>query len=122
MWRNGLVFDLTERLPSQSPWHRLSWARDINDPGQIAASGFIAGWVKLQGAVLTPAPHGDLDGSGSVGAADLGILLAAWGACGPLPAHCLADLNDDRSVDLADLLELLASWPPTLPDPPRAAS
>ena len=48
----------------------------------------------------------DLDGDGSVGAGDLAILLAGWGAC----AGCPADLDGDGSVGASDLASLLAAW------------
>lgn len=53
----------------------------------------------------TPCPA-DLDGNGTVEAADLAVLLGAWGAA-DAPA---ADLTGDGSVDAADLAALLASW------------
>ncbi len=58
---------------------------------------------------------GDLDGSGSVDAADLSRLLAGWGACPTAPAPCLADLNGDSAVDAADLSLMLAAWGPCIP-------
>lgn len=50
---------------------------------------------------------GDLDSSGAVDGADLGVLLAAFGS-----SDETADLNDDGVVDGADLGELLAAWGP----------
>ncbi len=50
---------------------------------------------------------GDLDGDGTVGAADLATLLGAWGACG---TRCASDLDADGSVGVADLAILLAAW------------
>ena len=47
---------------------------------------------------------GDLDGNGSVGPADLAILLGAWGGGG------VADLNGDGLVGPADLGLLLGAW------------
>ncbi len=49
---------------------------------------------------------GDLDGDGTVGAADLAILLGSWGPCG----GCPADLNGDDTVGPADLAMLLGNW------------
>jgi agmatine/peptidylarginine deiminase len=49
---------------------------------------------------------GDLDGDGSVGGADLGVLLGAWGPC----PGCPADLDGDGTVDGADLGLLLTAW------------
>lgn len=48
----------------------------------------------------------DLTGDGRVDAADLGQLIAAWGAC----TGCGADFNDDGLVDSADLGQLIANW------------
>jgi hypothetical protein len=56
-------------------------------------------------------PNPDINGSGSVDGADLGLLLAAWGSCSPEPGECcIADLNADNEVDGADLGILLSSW------------
>ncbi|MFO0827583.1 MAG: FG-GAP-like repeat-containing protein [Phycisphaerales bacterium] len=46
----------------------------------------------------------DLNSDGVVDAADLAILLGAWGGTGP------ADLNGDGTVDAADLAILLGAW------------
>ena len=51
----------------------------------------------------------DLDGDGSVGGADLAILLGAWGTCN-LGDPCAADLDNDFSVGAADLAILLGAW------------
>ncbi|MFO0874282.1 MAG: hypothetical protein U0575_09960 [Phycisphaerales bacterium] len=52
-----------------------------------------------------PPVPGDLDGDGDVDGADLGILLAAWGASGGV-----ADLDGSGAVDGGDLGVLLANW------------
>ena len=48
----------------------------------------------------------DLNLDGRVNAADLGLLIAAWGPC----AGCVADINGDGVVNAADLGLLIASW------------
>ena len=48
----------------------------------------------------------DLNGDGSVDAADLGILFAQW-ACA---TGCSGDLNGSGLVDAADLGDLIAAW------------
>lgn len=54
--------------------------------------------------VGTPCPA-DLDGNGSVNAADLAVLLGAWGGgAGP------ADLDGNGTVNAADLAVLLGGW------------
>jgi hypothetical protein len=55
-----------------------------------------------------PACAEDLDDSGVVDGADLGILLSAWGCTG----SCAADFNADGVVDGGDLGSLLAGWGP----------
>jgi hypothetical protein len=47
---------------------------------------------------------GDLNGDGVVNAADLAILLGAWGTSGP------GDFNLDGVVNAADLATLLGYW------------
>ena len=49
----------------------------------------------------------DIDGSGGVDGADLGIVLAQWGPCSEC---CAADLDGSGAVDGADLGLLLAAW------------
>jgi len=72
----------------------------------------------IAGAVSNPADvvvveggdacAGDIYEDGVVNSADLGILLAAWGACGS--DACPADINNDGQVDSADLGQLLSGW------------
>ena len=50
---------------------------------------------------------GDIDGNGVVNGADLGLLLAAWGACG---TPCPGDLDGNGVINGADLGLLLAAW------------
>jgi hypothetical protein len=52
--------------------------------------------------VSTP---GDLDGDGVVNAADLSILLSAWGGADPN-----ADIDGNGVVGAADLTVLLGNW------------
>lgn len=58
---------------------------------------------------LNPTSGGDLNCDGTVGAADLLILLGFWGPCGDCD-NCLADLDDDCNVGASDLLILLVNW------------
>ncbi len=52
---------------------------------------------------------GDLTGDGTVGGADLGILLSEWGPCDDCD-DCPADLTGDCEVGGADLGSLLSNW------------
>ncbi|MEY4374222.1 MAG: hypothetical protein RL760_388 [Candidatus Eisenbacteria bacterium] len=56
--------------------------------------------------VFTPSGLYDLNGDTKVNAADLAIMLAAWGTVGP------GDFNGDGTVGATDLGMLLASWAP----------
>lgn len=88
-------------------------AGDVNGDGAsdvIVGAPYVNGPSGDEGAAYlflgNPPPMlGDLDGDGTVGAADLGILLGAWGQWG-VPA----DLNGDGFVDPADLGLLLGAW------------
>ena len=51
----------------------------------------------------------DLDASGAIDAADLAVLLGAWGDSG---GGLSTDLNSDCTVDAADLAILLGTWGP----------
>jgi hypothetical protein len=57
----------------------------------------------------TPQPPcpADVNGSGTVDAADLAVLLAEWGSSNPA-----ADINDSGTVDASDLAVVLAAWGP----------
>lgn len=98
---NELAFDAIElRLASS--------AVDIDAINPQYAGELGAGRLDAAGAVnLGPvAPTlGDLDASGTVGTADLLILLADWGL-----THTSADLNGDGTASTADLLLLLSLW------------
>ncbi|MDE0889649.1 MAG: hypothetical protein OSA40_09350 [Phycisphaerales bacterium] len=53
-----------------------------------------------------PGEPGDLNGDGRVDAADLGLLLTAWGRC----SGCSADLDGDGQVGGSDLGLMIALW------------
>lgn len=58
---------------------------------------------------ITISRSADLNSDGVVDAADLAILLGAWGRCLDCTT-CSADLNDDCVVNAADLAILLGAW------------
>lgn len=65
-----------------------------------------------QGSWIIVSPDectGDLDGSGTVEAGDLGLMLAAWGTDDPI-----IDFDGSGIVDGADLAIVLASWGPCM--------
>ncbi|MEY4943401.1 MAG: hypothetical protein RL254_1582 [Planctomycetota bacterium] len=63
-------------------------------------------WLDLGGNSICDCV-GDLTLDGLVNGADLGILLAGWGAC---TGSCASDLNRDGVVNGADLGVLLSAW------------
>ncbi|MFO0826540.1 MAG: LamG-like jellyroll fold domain-containing protein [Phycisphaerales bacterium] len=71
-----------------------------------AQDAYLYGPVEWAAALSCPLSP-DLDGDGTVGAGDLGILLGAWGPARP---GSVADLNADGIVDGADLGVLLSQW------------
>lgn len=68
------------------------------------------------GPVCNSACPADLDFSGAVDGADIGLLFAAWAPAGA-PAGACEDLDGDGNIDGADLGILLAWWGPC-PQPP----
>jgi len=84
----------------------------VNANGTLDAAEFVtveicAITVPEAGAGAGTCCTADLDGNGSVDAADLGTLLSAWGS-----ANAAADLNGSGTVDAADLAAMLGSWGP----------
>ncbi|MEE8155935.1 MAG: FG-GAP repeat protein [Phycisphaerales bacterium] len=75
--------------------------------GDLNPTVTITGSIVAFSVDALPCPW-DLDGSGSVGAADLLTLLASWGPC----KGCPADFDDSGNVGASDLLALLANWGP----------
>jgi hypothetical protein len=93
----GIVLDLAG-LP------RYADIASVTDTGNGTAPIVDMGAHELQPApIVCPA---DLDGDGSVGAADLTILLGAWGTSGA------ADLDGNGTVGASDLTILLGAWGP----------
>lgn len=76
------------------------------------AAGFATFDLKIVFSPVSPPCPADLDGSGDVDGADLGVLLGAWGPC----PDCTADLNADAVVNGADIGLLLGLWG-TCPEP-----
>jgi hypothetical protein len=81
------------------------WEDPRNDSNDL-----YGGAVNTDGSLGPPPPDtnpADLNGDGVVNAADLAILLAAWG---PATAGEAADINQDGEVNAADLAILLGAW------------
>jgi hypothetical protein len=81
---------------------RLRWRASDLGSGSLVEAGVDDFRVTIYDC--TVAVPGDLNGDGSVDAADLAILLGAWGGSGA------ADLNGDGTVDASDLAVLLGNF------------
>ncbi len=81
---------------------RVRWRASDLGAGSLVEAGVDD--VFINGYSCAEAVVGDLDGDGNVNAADLAILLGAWGGDGP------ADLNNDGTVNAADLAILLGNF------------
>jgi hypothetical protein len=93
-------FDTTGRAPGTYNQPVTITTSDENLPGAASRTMSLTLSVTITGS-SNPA---DLDGNGSVDAADLGTLLSQWGADGT------ADLNGDNIVGAEDLAIMLSMW------------
>ncbi|MEE9157453.1 MAG: hypothetical protein V3U60_03570 [Gammaproteobacteria bacterium] len=106
LWVGGDMLDLNDLISPDSGWV-LRRANDINNQRQIVGRGITDG--QFRAFLLTPLPcQADLNDDCVVNAADLALLLGAWG---PGPGNP-ADLNDDDVVNAFDLAMLLGAWGP----------
>ncbi len=103
-WRleEGFGTQLADSSGAESPIAEL--IAGVEGNGEWASA-----WVDPDGTAPIRLRPEDLNGDGVVDAADLGLLLTAWGECTEDEA-CIADLSGDGVVDGADLGLLLASW------------
>ncbi len=89
-------------------WYVTSFsALAINNARQLVVSATNP-TLGITGTLVLNPIHaaGDLNGDGVVDGADLGMLLAQWGAC----PGCDADLDSNGVVDGSDLGTLLGNW------------
>jgi hypothetical protein len=93
-------FDTTGRAPGTYNQPVTITTSDENLPGATSRSMSLTLSVTITGS-SNPA---DLDGNGSVDAADLAMLLSQWGTDGT------ADLSGDNIVGAEDLAMLLSMW------------
>jgi probable HAF family extracellular repeat protein len=102
LWSGGSVTDLNSQINGGQGW-QLVRATAIAPGGRIVGTGKRYG---LQRAfLLSPRKPADLNADGSVGAADLAVLLSAFGT-----NDVWSDLDHDGIVSAADLAVLLAAW------------
>lgn len=94
-------------------WVGCEWA-DFDSDGDVDcadAAQFVAAWTgsgepPVFGGCAAELCEQDLSGDSVIDAADLAVLLGAWG---PNPGDP-ADFNSDGVVDAADLAPLLGAW------------
>ncbi|MHC4977064.1 MAG: hypothetical protein ACYTF7_10740, partial [Planctomycetota bacterium] len=106
---------LTHTSDDIFPMHSYVLDTERLDPGELASMGLLANdssasdhyMLVADFAFEVPALSADLNGDGTVDGADLGLLLAQWGA-----GTGSADLDSDGDVDGSDLGLLLARWGP----------
>jgi probable HAF family extracellular repeat protein len=101
-WTAGAIVDLNTLIDPSSGW-TLTRAIGIDSEGRIVGVGRHYGLTR--GFVLTPRSTADFDADGSVGPADLAILLGGWGSKDPL-----LDLDGNGSIGPSDLAILLGQW------------
>jgi len=86
--------------------------------GGVFGQMFVFGYhTNAQGVVETftitgVIPGPDINDDGMVNAADLTLLIKAWGDCPGQPDFCSADFDLDSKVAVPDLLTLLWAWGP----------
>lgn len=117
-----LVAGATALLLQARPTLTVDGVRDalFSTAGDFVATGttdpiFLRGFgvISVHDAARRNRAAEDLNLDGAVGAPDLAMLLASWGACAePDPANgfCFTDLNRDGTVGPQDLAQLLAAW------------
>ncbi len=117
---NGLFYDLTAvpQTMSQDLIAQPLSSAQMRTPATWISAGYSSDvWEIVNGELPTlkgittefpPAPPpvcvADINGDGSVGAADLGAILSGFGSAGP------TDLNQDGTTNSADLAILLSAW------------
>jgi len=80
-----------------------TWMLVATDEATIDAGALGQVCLTLVTASVCP---GDLDATGVVDGADLGIVLGAWGEC----VECSADIDQNGAVNGADLAIVLGAW------------
>lgn len=109
--RDGVYYDLNTLIPPGKGWDNLIIAWAINNQGWIVGGAARNGQLG-HGFLLVPVGKpGDFDLDGDVDQADLGALLASYGACAGQAGYSpRVDIDASLCVDQADLGELLANY------------
>lgn len=94
---NSVSGMFNEVLPSFAPGKVYRWS--------VTKTSTQSTSVNVKVTEIIPCP-GELTGDGVVDAADLAVLLGAWGPC----LGCAADFDQSGGVDASDLGILLGAW------------
>ena len=86
----------------------FAWGYDIDDARTFNRAGFVATFAAV--SCESDGCFGDLNEDGEVNAADIGLLLSAWGSCGKAGPGCFGDLNEDGEVNGTDIGLILGAW------------
>jgi probable HAF family extracellular repeat protein len=103
LWQSGVMRNLNSLVDPAAGWRIVS-AKDINNSGQIAASGVHTDG-RHRALVLTPIPPGcpaDFNDSGTVTVEDLFEFLAAY-----FESDSRADVNASGAVTVQDIFDYL---------------
>ncbi|MDZ4754975.1 MAG: LamG-like jellyroll fold domain-containing protein [Phycisphaerae bacterium] len=101
-----LALTVEFEAPDSFRWYDVIFKVDVDGDGLYTALSSIG--IKQTASTAAPPCVGDLNLDGKIDAADLAILLGAWGSA----AGTTADLNGDGTVNAADLALLLGAWGP----------
>ena len=110
-YTDGKWYDI-KTLVNLPPDVSLNLLLDINELGQVVASGKRGNLSRLFVLTLQAPCPADFNNDGMVDDADYAILAAAYNdlSCPPAPAECPCDLNLDGAVDDADFALFLLSY------------
>jgi hypothetical protein len=97
---------MLDDIPGFEPTPHLRVRFTASDVGYSSAVEAGVDGVEVRTVQCGAPCPADLNGDGAVSGADLGLLLAHWGAKG----EDAADINGDGAVDGADLGTVLAAW------------
>ncbi|MFO0826815.1 MAG: hypothetical protein U0572_01590 [Phycisphaerales bacterium] len=96
-------------VPRMTRFGAFGWSVALGGDRLAAGAPFTDTGAAFLYAIQCDRPcPADLTGDAIVDAADLALLLGAWGSCG----KCLADLVNDGVVDAGDLAIVLGAWGP----------
>lgn len=103
LWENGQMRDLNTLVDPAAGWQVFS-AKDINNRGQIAASGINTDG-RRRALLLTPICAGDFNNSGTVSVEDVFAFLTAYFGQDPR-----ADFDRSGGISVQDVFSFLTAY------------